>query len=258
MPRLPFYSRNHVGLDFPPPSGTMTRNVAGGKRTGTAEMSAISFFDIPVRIPAWVADRLSFRRWLNSDTFPEVGRISFLVGEVWVDMSKEQIFTHNQVKQEYNLVLGGLAKKEKRGRYFPDGAYLSNAEADFTAQPDGTFVSWDAFHSGRVRLVEGTRHGFLELEGSPDMVLEIVSDSSVAKDNTRMPELYWQAEIKEYWLIDVRGQRLRFDIFRHTPRAYVAVRGRAGWIKSTVFEKSFKLTRHLDEFDNPEYTLAVR
>jgi Uma2 family endonuclease len=226
--------------------------------SGTAEMSAISFHEIPVRIPAWVVDRLSFRRWLNSDTFPELGRISFLAGEVWVDMSKEQIFSHNQVKQEFNLVLGGVAKEQKRGRYFPDGAYLSNAEADFTCQPDGTFVSAEAFRTGRVRLVEGTRQGFLELEGSPEMVLEIVSDSSVAKDNTRMPELYWHAEIKEYWLVDVRGQRLRYDIFRHTPQGYVAVRGRAGWIKSGVFDKSFKLTRQADEFDNPEYTLAAR
>src|SRR5205823_5487874 len=171
-------------------------------------MPAISFHETAVRIPAWVVDRLSFRRWLNSDTFPEVGRIGFLAGEVWVDMSKEQIFSHNQIKQEFNLVLGSLAKQEKRGRYFPDGAYLSNALAEFTVQPDGTFVSWAALRTGRVRLVEGTRQGFLELEGSPDMVLEIVSDSSVTKDNTRLPELYWQAEIKEYWLVDVRGERL--------------------------------------------------
>ena len=75
-------------------------------------MSAISFHEIPVRIPAGVGDRLSFRRWLNTDTFPEVGRIGFLAGEVWVDMSKEQIFSHNQVKQEFNLVLGGLTKQD--------------------------------------------------------------------------------------------------------------------------------------------------
>ena len=26
-------------------------------------------------------------------------------------MSKEQVFTHNQVKSEFNLVIGGLAKQ---------------------------------------------------------------------------------------------------------------------------------------------------
>jgi Uma2 family endonuclease len=90
------------------------------------------------------------------------------------------------------------------------------------------------------------------------MTLEIVNDSSVAKDNTRMRDLYWQADIKEYWLVDVRGTRLHFDIFRYTPQGYATVRARAGWLKSAVFGKSFKLTRQLDELENPEYTWAVR
>jgi len=53
-----------------------------------------------VTIPAWVDDLDSFRRWARSDEFPESGRICFLNGEVWVDMSKEQAFWHNQVKSE--------------------------------------------------------------------------------------------------------------------------------------------------------------
>lgn len=35
---------------------------------------------------------------MHSGEFPETGRICFLDGEVWVDMSMEQLYTHNQVK----------------------------------------------------------------------------------------------------------------------------------------------------------------
>jgi Uma2 family endonuclease len=221
-------------------------------------MSTIIFDEASVRIPAWVVDQASFRRWLQSDDFPEIGRICFFQGEVWVDMSKEQVFSHNQVKQEYNLVLGGLAKANKLGRYFPDGLLISNAEVDFTCQPDGTFVSHAALETGRIRLVEGSKEGYLELEGSPDMVLEVVSDSSVDKDTGLLRDLYWQASIAEYWLVDARGERLSFDLLRHTAKGYNSVRRQNGWVKSAVFGKSFHLSRKSDELGNPEYSLAVR
>jgi hypothetical protein len=57
---------------------------------------------------------------MRSDGFPEVGRIGYFRGEVWVDISKEQIFTHNQVKQEFNLVIGGFVKAQRLGRCFPN------------------------------------------------------------------------------------------------------------------------------------------
>ncbi len=94
-----------------------------------------------VHIPSSVVDLDTFRRWAQSDEFPEVGRICYLHGEVWVDMSKEQVFSHNQVKNEFNLVVGGLVKAGRLGRYFPDGRLLSNADADVSSTPDGTFVS---------------------------------------------------------------------------------------------------------------------
>lgn len=221
-------------------------------------MSTIIFDEASVRIPAWVTDRLSFRRWLNSDDFPETGRICYLAGEVWADMSREQLDSHNQVKQEFSLVLGGLVKASKFGRYYPDGALISNAEVDFTAQPDGTVVSRSALATGRVRRVEGAKNGYLELEGSPDMVLEVVSDSSVAKDNVLLRDLYWQAGITEYWIVDARGDRLSFEILRHTPKGYVSARRQNGWLRSNVFNKSFQLTRQVDEEGDPEYTLTGR
>jgi len=52
----------------------------------------------------------------------------------------------------------------------------------------------------------------LELEGTPDMVLEVVSASSVVKDTETLLQLYWQAGIPEYWLVDARGEALEFTV----------------------------------------------
>ena len=138
-------------------------------------MSTIVLYESTVHIPDGIRSLGAFRRWFHSKEFPESGRICYWDGQVWVDMSKEQIFTHNQVKQEFNLVIGGLAKSGRLGRYFPDGELLTNDRANLATQPDGTFVSRRSLESGRVRLVEGEKEGYLELEGSPDMVLEVVS-----------------------------------------------------------------------------------
>lgn len=214
--------------------------------------------DRVVHVPEWVADLASFRRWYHSDEFPEDGRICFLKREVWVDMSKEQVFTHTKVKGEFTRVLGNLLLETPAGDFFPDGLRLSHGTAGLSCVPDGTLILQASWQAGRVQLVEGAREGFIEVEGTPDMVLEIVSPSSEEKDYTTLRELYWQAGITEYWLVDVRGDRLDFDILRHGAKAYAPVRKQGGWVKSKVFGKAFRLSRSANAVGHPAYRLEAK
>jgi Uma2 family endonuclease len=211
-----------------------------------------------VSVPSWVVDLESFRRWADADDFPEQGRICYLKGEVWVDMSKEQLFTHGQVKTEYTVVLGGLVKAGGLGLLWADGVLLSNEDADISVNPDATFASREALEEGRVRLIEGVEEGHVELEGSPDMVLEVVSTSSVQKDTVILRGAYWEAGVREYWLVDARAEPLKFDILRHTPKGYAATRKQGGWLKSAVFGKSFRLTQSQSALGHPAFALEVR
>jgi Uma2 family endonuclease len=102
------------------------------------------------------------------------------------------------------------------------------------------------------------KQGYEILLGTPDMVLEVVSKSSEEKDYELLRELYWRAEIPEYWLVDPRGETLKFDILRRSSKGYVAARKQAGWARSRVFDKSFRLTVKDDDLGNPQYTLHVR
>jgi Uma2 family endonuclease len=109
-----------------------------------------------------------------------------------------------------------------------------------------------------AELHETGHVGHVEMEGAPDMVLEVVSDSSVHKDTQQLRGDYWEAGIREYWLVDARGDSLVFDILRHTPKGYRATPKKDGWMKSNVFEKSFRLTQKINEHGDPEYTLEAR
>ena len=210
-----------------------------------------------VRLPMSVTDLASFRRWAKSEESPDKTPVFFLCGEVWIDMSKEQFFSHNQLMKTISRVLSNLETAAK-GRYIPEGMLLSNELANLSGNPDGMFVSNDSFREQRVRLVDGASSGYVELEGTPDMVLEVVSDSSVVKDNQTLRDLYWKAGIPEYWIVDGRGEEVSFTILKQTARGYSAVRNGGGWLKSAVFGKSFRLTRRLDELGHPDFVLDVK
>jgi Uma2 family endonuclease len=211
-----------------------------------------------LRIPGWVVDIESFRRWTDTKEFPERGYIWWLAGEVFADMSKEQIFTHVDVKGTIYAVLYFLARDAKLGRVFTDGVLFTNYDADISGNPDGLFFSNETLTSDRIRFVEGAEKGIVEVQGRPDMVLVVVSDSSVKKDLVTLQQAYWKAGIAEYWLVDARQDPLRFDVMRHTVKGFKPSPKKHGWIASSVFGKSFRLSATKGEFGYPEYTLEVR
>jgi Uma2 family endonuclease len=211
-----------------------------------------------IHVPSWVRDIASFRRWTDEDGFPKDVNVWWLKGEVWIDTSKEDIFSHLVVKNAYAYTLTGIAENEQFGLLIPDGLLLSNFAGDISGNPDGTFITNSTLLSDRVRLIEGKRGGYVEIQGSPDMVLEVVSRRSLKKDLDILRQAYWEAGIPEYWLVDARGERLKFDILRHAARGYAATPKRGGWIKSTVFGRSFRLVRCISATGYPEYKLAWR
>ena len=210
-----------------------------------------------IRIPGWVKDLDSFHRWAGSPEYPDSGWFSYLRGEIWVDADPEEM-NHNQLKGVIAIVVGGLVRAERRCRYFHDRMRLSNVAVDLSSEPDGMFVSRASLKEGRVLLIEGSGDSPVRVEGTPDMVLEVVSEGSVKKDTDVLRELYAKAGIPEYWLVDPTEQPATFELLKLGARGYAAVREQRGWLKSAVFGKSFQLTQEADEDGHPGYRLAVR
>jgi Uma2 family endonuclease len=232
----------------------------GAARTAPAAGCAIVLEDYGLRIPASALTLDGFRAWAKSDDFPERGRISFVHPEIFVDLSPEELLTHGQVKLAITLALGRMVQRLDPGEFYPDRTLLTNEAAGVSTEPDGTFVTWEALESGRVRLVprEEEPGQFLEVQGTPDWVLEIVSNTSVRKDTRRLREAYHRAGVPEYWLIDARRQDIVFEVLRHTPAEYAAAAGRSGWQRSEVFGRLFRLRRQRGRLGLWRYTLQSR
>jgi Uma2 family endonuclease len=213
----------------------------------------------PITVPARATASLaSFREWAGDNDLPEKVKLCFHRGEVFVEMGKEQIFTHVGVKTEIIAVLHQLTKSQRSGRVLADGLLLTHEKAEVSNNPDAVFVSNDTFKSKRIELVEGKEGGFVELVGSADMVLEVVSDSSEKKDNQTLFEAYYEAGVSEYWLVDARGKEIEFNIYKRGAKKFAVTKKQDGWVKSAVFGKSFRLTRGSDATGNPEFTLEVK
>ncbi|MEX0670640.1 MAG: Uma2 family endonuclease [Pirellulales bacterium] len=196
-------------------------------------------------IPGDVATLVAFRRWARSPNFPAAGRVDWVASCIEVDMSPEDIFTQGTLKTEIVRVLGTLAKA--RGMHlFTGETRMSSVAADLSVEPDVVVVSEASLESGRVRLVPaagGRPDRFVELEGGPDLVVEIVSDASVRKDTERLPAAYHAAGVREFWLVDARGPEVRFTIQRQEAAGWVVDAGPSGAPFSTVCGCGFSLVR---------------
>jgi Uma2 family endonuclease len=219
-------------------------------------------FEERLEIPLGVSCLGDFRRWLTSEDFPQTGRIDFVADRIEVDMSPEELFSHGRLKGKVYAVLLAIIEDTDLGYLFVDRARVTCPEAGLSVEPDIVFVSHARLDDQLVRLVpkaSGERGRFMEMEGPPDLVVEIVSDSSVGKDTQRLPSAYFRAGVGEYWLLDARREELLFRIHVPGKDGFLSVQqDDDGWLVSRIFACSFRLTRRSDRRGHWFYSLETR
>jgi Uma2 family endonuclease len=112
-----------------------------------------------------------------------------------------------------------------------------------------------------VRLLPGTGSSerWVEIEGGPDVVIEIVSDSSSTKDTVRLPPAYHRAGVREFWLIDARGKEIVFRIHRQGDTRFEPVALLPGGFQvSEVLGCRCRLDRKRDEQGHWTYDLLLQ
>jgi Uma2 family endonuclease len=223
---------------------------------------AVILDDEDLRIPLGLRDLTRFRLWTSSPEFPERGRIDYLEGDIEVDMSPEDLYTHGTLKTAIGAELHGLIVKTDRGNVFIDRARIVSPAANLSVEPDLTVVLWSSLESGRIREIPAASNKkgrFIELEGAADLVVEIVSDSSTRKDLRRLPGLYAKAGVPELWLADARGPVLSFEIRILGPEGYrVQPADEAGWIPSPTLGLSVHLARFETRLSRWGYSLETQ
>jgi len=204
--------------------------------------------DDAVAIPPTVHDLASFRAWTYEDDFPQSGRIDFVSGNIEVDMSPENVLFHSLPKTEVSRVIANTVKLRQLGMVGIDRKRIASVPGDLSAEPDLVFIRYETLKCGAVRLVPGAGkgpHDYIEIEGSPDLVVEIVSRSSVKKDMHRLPPTYFAAGVGEFWLVDVRPGCFLFQIHHRGDAAWAPAPPREdGWQWSRVLDRWYRLEQH--------------
>jgi Uma2 family endonuclease len=210
------------------------------------------------RLPSDIYQHGAFRAWARSDSLPEGIRIAFVKGEVLLEMSPESTESHNKPKGEISRAVWELVDARDIGEAYADRTLLTNVAAEISTEPDLVFASWATFESGRLKLVaKANRHDdYIELEGTPDLVVEIVSDTSARKDKKLLRDAYHLAGIREFWLVDA-SEQLSFQILRWTPASYQESAHDGEPQPSEVLGAVFALSRAKNRLDRWRYRLAI-
>ncbi len=169
-----------------------------------------------VTVPTWVNSLEAFRRWSEQPNFPKRGSSWWLCGEVWIDMSREQVFSHILVKTEYSSVLRSLTRTERLGLFLGDGLLLSNFAAEICGNPDGTFISAATL---AIRPRAPDRRLLGRIHRDPGIAGHGAGSRQRQFGNARISKIlrkaYWEPDIPEYWIVDARKDPLQFVILSH-------------------------------------------
>ncbi len=215
--------------------------------------------DERVRLPASAMTHAGFRAWATSAAFPLGVRATFVDHEVILDTSPEALESHNKVKTCIAAVLQGLARKDDLGEVYGDGMLVTHEAAGLSSEPDVTFIAWSTFESGRARLApKANREGdYIEIVGAPDVVVEVVSDSSERKDLRLLRAAYLRAGASEYWVVDARGETLSFEIFVRRGEQWGIPSPSDAPQRSDAFARTFTLSRTRSRAGRWSYDLTV-
>ncbi len=134
-------------------------------------------------------------------------RYELLSGELVMSPSPREI--HQYILGRLFLRLGTFIYGRNLGRVYcsPFDVVLSDTDV---VQPDLLFVS-----SGRESIITAEN-----VQGAPDLVVEILSPATAERDRTIKLDLYARYGVREYWIVDpddkkitvfVRGES-RFEV----------------------------------------------
>jgi Uma2 family endonuclease len=133
-------------------------------------------------------------------TPPDNGNFELLNGQIYFMASPKP--SHQRISLYLSYFLAACVIPNNLGEIFPAPMDVVFTEHD-TFQPDLLFITKE-----RLNII-----GENKIEGSPDLVVEILSPSNDVNDAERRPmsykkHIYEITGVKEYWLVNVEKQTL--------------------------------------------------
>jgi Uma2 family endonuclease len=137
-----------------------------------------------------------FLAWADEDVHAE-----WVDGEVIVQMPPQE--PHQRVVAFLIQVMGLFIELFQLGRLLPAPFEMRAAPGGPAREPDLIFIARE--HLDRLSQER--------LSGPADLVVEVISDDSVARDRADKFYEYQAAGVREYWILDSRPGRERADFY---------------------------------------------
>ncbi|MFN0072237.1 MAG: Uma2 family endonuclease [Chloroflexota bacterium] len=155
-----------------------------------------------------VPNRIRFRAEDIWDTPDDGNRYEVIDGELYV--SPPPSFDHQLAVSELFLQLGVHIKSHRLGTLLPAplGVILGVGAG---VQPDLVYISQQR---SNIIMPRG-------IEGAPDLVIEVLSPSTMNRDRGVKMTQFAQAGIPHYWIVDPRSHRL--EAYQLTDEGYSLV-----------------------------------
>ena len=143
---------------------------------------------------------------------PDDRRYELLDGDLIVVPAPKEI--HQRVLMNLSYLLFQSVKRSGAGHVYaaPFDVVLSNTDI---VQPDLLYIS-----NERAHIITDEN-----VQGAPDLVVEVLSPSTAERDQTFKRSLYAKHGVKEYWLVDTDAKTVTVLALESDGYALVAVYG---------------------------------
>ncbi|MBW1692521.1 MAG: Uma2 family endonuclease [Deltaproteobacteria bacterium] len=135
--------------------------------------------------------------------FSEDKRYEIIDGEVYMVPSPGE--AHQNICANLAFTLRVFVKENNLGRVYFAPFDVVFSETD-VVQPDIMFVSKE-----RLNIITEKN-----IQGTPDLIVEIISPSSEYRDKVIKRKLYSQYDLKEYWLVDPENKEIEVMALRES------------------------------------------
>ncbi len=137
------------------------------------------------------------------DELPPESRVELINNELY-DLPMPTV-SHQRASARLQYALHSFVLEKKQGEVFsaPLDVILGNLES-VVLQPDLLFVSTE-----RAGIIQSY------IYGAPDLVVEIISPSSVVRDSVIKKDLYEAHGVREYWLLDPANRAIEVFVLEN-------------------------------------------
>jgi len=155
---------------------------------------------------------------------PDDERYELIEGELL--MTPSPIPKHQRISRELEFEMMKFVKANDLGEIFyaPCDVYLDNENV---VQPDILFISKE-----RLNII-----GEKNIQGAPDLVIEIISESTAYRDLVQKKKLYGKFGVKEYWIVIPGEELVEVYILKDNTFMFHKTYGKGDTVESPYLKK---------------------